>query len=70
MQPTTDYKMSELEMFQGSKRLQTQVLKIAEDTVAIRSLDWDRDRFDIEFACDSLSVLQLMSADRAFQRLS
>lgn len=43
--------MSELEMFQGSKRLQTQVLKVADNTVAIRCLDWDRDRFDIEFAC-------------------
>jgi hypothetical protein len=37
--------------WQKGKRLQTQVLDIAEDTVAIRSLDWDRDRFDIEFAC-------------------
>ncbi len=27
----------------------SQVLPIAEDTVTIRSLDWDRDRFDIEF---------------------
>ena len=26
-----------------------QVATIAEDTTAIRSLDWDRDRFDIEF---------------------
>lgn len=43
--------MSELQMFEGAKRLQTQVLKIAENTVAIRCLDWDRDRFDIEFAC-------------------
>lgn len=31
------------------KRLTTQTLAIAEDTLAIRSLDWDRDRFDIEF---------------------
>ena len=38
-------------MWNGDKRLQTQVLDIAENTVAIRSLDWDRDRFDIEFAC-------------------
>ncbi len=28
-----------------------QVLPVAEDTVTIRSLDWDRDRFDIEFGC-------------------
>jgi flavorubredoxin/flavin reductase (DIM6/NTAB) family NADH-FMN oxidoreductase RutF len=32
-----------------AKRLTTQILKIADDTTAIRSLDWDRDRFDIEF---------------------
>ena len=47
----TDYNMSKIEMFEGTKRLQTQVLPIAENTVCIRCLDWDRDRFDIEFAC-------------------
>lgn len=26
-----------------------QTLEIAKDTLALRSLDWDRDRFDIEF---------------------
>ncbi|MGB3296933.1 MAG: diflavin flavoprotein [Phormidesmis sp.] len=31
------------------KRLSMQVESIAEDTTTIRSLDWDRDRFDIEF---------------------
>ncbi|MDF5714025.1 MAG: diflavin flavoprotein [Rhizonema sp. NSF051] len=31
------------------KRLTIQTAEIAEDTTAIRSLDWDRDRFDIEF---------------------
>jgi flavorubredoxin/flavin reductase (DIM6/NTAB) family NADH-FMN oxidoreductase RutF len=30
-------------------RLTLQTQSIAEDTLAIRSLDWDRDRFDIEF---------------------
>jgi flavorubredoxin/flavin reductase (DIM6/NTAB) family NADH-FMN oxidoreductase RutF len=30
-------------------RLTLQTSEIAEDTTAIRSLDWDRDRFDIEF---------------------
>ncbi|NEP42788.1 MAG: FprA family A-type flavoprotein, partial [Okeania sp. SIO2H7] len=30
-------------------RLTTETSKIAPDTMAIRSLDWDRDRFDIEF---------------------
>jgi hypothetical protein len=27
------------------------VFQLAADTVAIRSLDYDRDRFDIEFGC-------------------
>ncbi|BAY91727.1 MULTISPECIES: diflavin flavoprotein [unclassified Tolypothrix] len=31
------------------KRLTIQTVEIAADTTAIRSLDWDRDRFDIEF---------------------
>ncbi|GAB1544305.1 diflavin flavoprotein [Scytonema sp. NUACC21] len=31
------------------KRLTVQVVDIAPETTAIRSLDWDRDRFDIEF---------------------
>ncbi len=31
------------------KRLTIQVAEIAADTTTIRSLDWDRDRFDIEF---------------------
>jgi flavorubredoxin/flavin reductase (DIM6/NTAB) family NADH-FMN oxidoreductase RutF len=30
-------------------RLTLQTLEIAQDTTTIRSLDWDRDRFDIEF---------------------
>ncbi len=33
----------------ASVKLTLQTLEIAEDTTAIRSLDWDRDRFDIEF---------------------
>jgi flavorubredoxin/flavin reductase (DIM6/NTAB) family NADH-FMN oxidoreductase RutF len=32
------------------KRLTIESLEIATDTTVIRSLDWDRDRFDIEFA--------------------
>src|SRR6478672_6260524 len=31
------------------KRLTMQTCEIAADTTTIRSLDWDRDRFDIEF---------------------
>ncbi|MEO0377384.1 MAG: MBL fold metallo-hydrolase, partial [Cyanobacteria bacterium P01_A01_bin.17] len=30
-------------------RLTTQAQEIAADTTVLRSLDWDRDRFDIEF---------------------
>ncbi|WP_159790492.1 diflavin flavoprotein [Sodalinema gerasimenkoae] len=33
----------------SQKRLTMQVEDVAADTTAIRSLDWDRDRFDIEF---------------------
>jgi flavorubredoxin/flavin reductase (DIM6/NTAB) family NADH-FMN oxidoreductase RutF len=35
------------------KRLTVQTVEIAADTTAIRSLDWDRDRFDIEFALEN-----------------
>jgi len=31
------------------RKLSIQVSKIADDTTTLRSLDWDRDRFDIEF---------------------
>ncbi len=34
---------------QSRQRLTIQTVNLAEDTTAIRSLDWDRDRFDIEF---------------------
>lgn len=34
---------------QTQKRLSIQTANIATDTTTIRSLDWDRDRFDIEF---------------------
>ncbi len=33
----------------GKHRLTTQSVEIGSETTAIRSLDWDRDRFDIEF---------------------
>jgi len=33
----------------AQKRLTIQTVEIAPNTTAIRSLDWDRDRFDIEF---------------------
>ncbi|KAG2499462.1 hypothetical protein HYH03_002409 [Edaphochlamys debaryana] len=47
------YSMSKVAMWGDNKRLQTQTLPIAEDTVTIRSLDWDRDRFDIEFGLEN-----------------
>jgi len=34
---------------QTENRLTTQTLDIGDDTTVMRSLDWDRDRFDIEF---------------------
>jgi flavorubredoxin/flavin reductase (DIM6/NTAB) family NADH-FMN oxidoreductase RutF len=37
------------ERSQAPSRLTLQALEIAADTATIRSLDWDRDRFDIEF---------------------
>jgi len=39
-------------MWEGTKRLQTQTTEIGPDTTCIRSLDWDRDRFDIEFGLE------------------
>lgn len=41
--------MSEVVKWDQGRRLQTQIFELAEDTVCIRSLDWDRERFDIEF---------------------
>lgn len=35
------------------RRLTMEVVDIAPETTAIRSLDWDRDRFDIEFSLDN-----------------
>ena len=48
--PSTEHKLSAIQLWNGSKRLQTLVADAAADTVTIRCLDWDRDRFDIEFA--------------------
>ncbi|GJP61923.1 hypothetical protein CLOP_g19037, partial [Closterium sp. NIES-67] len=39
-------KMSRVVQWEQGKRLQTQTTTIAADTTTIRSLDWDRDRFD------------------------
>jgi len=43
---------SDIELFEGKKRLQTQATSLGGDTTLIRSLDWDRDRFDIEFGLE------------------
>jgi len=37
------------------------VTDIADDTIGIRSLDWDRDRFDIEFGCAARCTLLTMA---------
>jgi len=42
--------MSQVTHWKEGMRLQMQTLPLAQDTYAIRSLDWDRPRFDIEFA--------------------
>lgn len=41
--------LSAVTLWGDGKRLQTQVAPVAADTITIRCLDWDRDRFDIEF---------------------
>ena len=43
---------SPITMWEGTKRLQTQVVEVGAGTTCIRSLDWDRDRFDIEFGLE------------------
>jgi hypothetical protein len=46
--PSSDVKDYGVQTVQG-KRLQVISAPVAEDTITIRCLDWDRDRFDIEF---------------------
>ena len=43
------YEMSKVSLWNDNRRLQTQRFPLAQDTICIRSLDWDRERFDIEF---------------------
>ena len=43
---------SDVEVVDGRRRLQTQATTVGADTTCIRSLDWDRDRFDIEFGLE------------------
>eukprot|EP01018_Ginkgo_biloba_P029923 Gb_33629 [translate_table: standard] len=40
-------KLSKVLEWEKGKRLQTQISPIAPDVTTIRSLDWDRDRFDM-----------------------
>lgn len=40
-------RVSRMEKWQESKRIQTQSVVIGPETKTIRSLDWDRDRFDM-----------------------
>ncbi len=55
-------KLSQVVKWQENKRIQTQILPIAADITTIRSLDWDRDRFDMYVsAFYPLSVLQEQS---------
>ncbi|KAK9802723.1 hypothetical protein WJX73_000981 [Symbiochloris irregularis] len=48
----TATELSKIVEWGQKKRLQTQVAPVADDTITIRSLDWDRDRFDIEFGLE------------------
>eukprot|EP00245_Coleochaete_scutata_P010402 TRINITY_DN3632_c0_g5_i1.p1 TRINITY_DN3632_c0_g5~~TRINITY_DN3632_c0_g5_i1.p1 ORF type:complete len:665 (+),score=115.10 TRINITY_DN3632_c0_g5_i1:96-2090(+) len=59
-------KMSKVVKWGEGKRLQTQVAPIAPDTTTIRSLDWDRDRFDIEFGLQNGTTYNsfLIQADK------
>ena len=50
--PASEVRNSNITMWEGTKRLQTQTTEIGPDTTCIRSLDWDRDRFDIEFGLE------------------
>eukprot|EP00793_Prasinoderma_coloniale_P005039 PRCOL_00000800-RA len=45
--------ISEPLLWGEGNKLQTQVVEIGENTTAIRCLDWDRARFDIEFGLDN-----------------
>ena len=38
---------------QKISRLTTQAIEIGAETIALRCLDWDRDRFDIEFGLNN-----------------
>lgn len=50
-------KVSQMVKWQESKRIQTQSVVIGPETKTIRSLDWDRDRFDMCVTLDSNAFL-------------
>eukprot|EP00270_Netrium_digitus_P007188 TRINITY_DN2093_c0_g1_i1.p1 TRINITY_DN2093_c0_g1~~TRINITY_DN2093_c0_g1_i1.p1 ORF type:complete len:652 (+),score=178.64 TRINITY_DN2093_c0_g1_i1:50-2005(+) len=59
-------KLSPVVKWEQGKRLQTQTVEIASNTTSIRSLDWDRDRFDIEFGLQNGTTYNsfIIQADR------
>ena len=66
MVATTPGLAAELASLPVQKRLTIQVEPIADQTTAIRSLDWDRDRFDIEFGLQNGTTYNsyVIQADR------
>lgn len=52
-------RVSRIEKWQESKRIQTQSAVIAPEIKVIRSLDWDRDRFDMYVTCPTPVSLSL-----------
>ena len=51
-------------------QLSLQVAEIAKDTVTIRYLDYDRDRFDIEFGCVICLYRTFSTSSRTWQYAS
>jgi len=52
-----------------ASRLTMQTAEIARDSIAMRCLDWDRDRFDIEFELQNGTTYNsfLIQADKVAQ---
>lgn len=48
--------LSQIELWQEGKRLQTQTCPVVPDVTTIRSLDWDRNRFDMSVRNSLLSL--------------
>jgi flavorubredoxin len=45
-----------------TSRLTTQIQEIAENTFTLRCLDWDRERFDIEFGLENGTTFDILTA--------